>query len=80
MTASQSNLSQLRDFLSYLATIKGDLSNITAPPFVLSPVSVTEIPASWAARHELFQQPTHEADAAARALLVLKNFLCSLKP
>ncbi|OTA92934.1 hypothetical protein M434DRAFT_12016 [Hypoxylon sp. CO27-5] len=32
MTKSPSNLSQLKDFLSYLATVKGDLSNITAPP------------------------------------------------
>ncbi|KAI0468939.1 Oxysterol-binding protein [Xylaria cf. heliscus] len=80
MTALQSNFSQLRDFLYYLATIKGDLSHITAPPFVLSPTSVTEIPTAWACRHALFQQPAHESDAATRALLVLKNFLCSLKP
>ncbi|KAI1261472.1 Oxysterol-binding protein [Xylariaceae sp. FL1019] len=80
MTKSQpSNISQLRDFLSYLTTVSGDLSNITAPPFVLSPKSVTEIPASWAERHELFLQPAREDDAAKRALLVLKNFLCSFK-
>ncbi|KAI0019048.1 hypothetical protein F4780DRAFT_793715 [Xylariomycetidae sp. FL0641] len=79
MTKPQSNLSQLKDFLAYLATVKGDLSNITAPPFVLSPKSVTEIPASWAERHSLFLAPAHEADPARRALLVLKNFLCSLK-
>ncbi|KAI0803838.1 Oxysterol-binding protein [Xylaria sp. FL0064] len=79
MTGSQSNLSQLKDFISYLATIKGDLSNITAPPFLLSPTSVTEIPASWATHHSLFLGPAHEADAANRALLVLKNFLCSLQ-
>ncbi|KAI1366648.1 Oxysterol-binding protein [Xylaria arbuscula] len=78
MTASQSNFSQLKDFLSYLATIKGDLSNITAPPFLLSPKSVTEIPASWASHHDLFLQPAREDDPARRALLVLKNFLCSL--
>ncbi|KAI0393059.1 Oxysterol-binding protein [Xylariaceae sp. FL0594] len=79
MTRSQSNFSQMRDFISYMATIKGDLSNMTAPPFVLSPKSVTEIPASWAAHHELFLQPAREADPARRSLLVLKNFLCSLK-
>ncbi|KAI0509615.1 Oxysterol-binding protein [Xylaria bambusicola] len=78
MTASQSNFSQLKDFLFYLATIKGDLSNISAPPFLLSPKSVTEIPASWASHHDLFLQPARETDAARRALLVLKNFLCSL--
>ncbi|KAI1080553.1 hypothetical protein F5B20DRAFT_539724 [Whalleya microplaca] len=76
---SQSHFSQLKDFLSHLTTVKGDLSNITAPPFVLSPKSVTEIPASWAERHELFLRPAREDDPARRALLVLKNFLCSLK-
>ncbi|KAI1801557.1 Oxysterol-binding protein [Daldinia bambusicola] len=79
MTQSQSNLSQLKDFLSYLITVKGDLSNITAPPFTLSPRSVVEIPASWAERHELFLQPAQEEDPARRSLLVLRNFLCSLK-
>ncbi|KAK6859413.1 KES1, partial [Apiospora arundinis] len=79
MTKPQSNLAQLRDFLSYLATVKGDLSNITAPPFVLSPKSVTEIPAHWAEHQSLFLAPTAEPDPAKRALLVLENFLCSLK-
>ncbi|KAH9994741.1 Oxysterol-binding protein [Xylariaceae sp. FL0662B] len=79
MTQSPSHLSQLKDFLSYLTTIKGDLSNITAPPFVLAPKSVTEIPACWGERHSLFLQPAQEADPARRALLVLKNFLCSQK-
>ncbi|KAI2634858.1 Oxysterol-binding protein [Hypomontagnella submonticulosa] len=79
MAKSQSDFSQLKDFLLYLASVKGDLSNITAPPFVLSPRSVTEIPASWAERHDLFLQPGRENDPARRALLILKNFLCSLK-
>ncbi|KAK8061702.1 hypothetical protein PG994_008068 [Apiospora phragmitis] len=79
MTKPQSNFAQLRDFLSYLATVKGDLSNITAPPFVLSPKSVTEIPAAWAEHTPLFLAPTAEPDPARRALLVLQNFLCSLK-
>ncbi|KAI8627811.1 Oxysterol-binding protein [Xylariaceae sp. FL1651] len=79
MTKSQSNLSQFRDFLSHLVTVKGDLSNVAAPPFVLAPRSVTEIPASWAEHHDLFLQAAHEDDPARRALLVLKNFLCSLK-
>ncbi|KAK7915125.1 hypothetical protein PG985_012828 [Apiospora marii] len=79
MTKPQSNFAQLRDFLSYLATVKGDLSNITAPPFVLAPKSVAEIPATWAEHHSLFLAPTSEPDPARRALLVLQNFLCSLK-
>ncbi|KAI0838145.1 Oxysterol-binding protein [Hypoxylon sp. FL0890] len=79
MTKLQSNIPQLKDFLSYLTTVKGDLSNVTAPPFLLSPKSVTEIPASWAERHDLFLQPAREDSPAMRALLILKNFLCSLK-
>ncbi|RYP36523.1 hypothetical protein DL767_003346 [Monosporascus sp. MG133] len=79
MAKSQSILSQPKEFLSYLATLKGDLSNITTPPFLLSPKSVTEIPATWAERHELFLQPPREQNPARRTLLVLKNYLCSLK-
>ncbi|KAI1478301.1 Oxysterol-binding protein [Daldinia eschscholtzii] len=79
MSQPQSNISQLKDFLSYLITVKGDLSNITAPPFTLSPRSVVEIPASWAERHDLFLRPAQEQEPARRSLLVLKNFLCSLK-
>ncbi|KAI1307480.1 Oxysterol-binding protein [Xylaria venustula] len=74
-----STSSQFKDFIAYLATLKGDLSNITAPPFLLSPTSVTEIPSSWAKHQSLFLQPAQEDNAAHRALLILKNFLCSLQ-
>lgn len=79
MPNSQSNGPSLKDFLSYIATVKGDLSNIAAPPFLLSPKSVTEIPVAWAERHELFLLPPQEQDPAQRALLISKNYLCSLK-
>ncbi|KAI3339607.1 hypothetical protein F4824DRAFT_498303 [Ustulina deusta] len=58
-------------FRCCLAASQEDPSSITAPPFVPSPTSVTEIRAAWASRHG--------SDAAARALLVLKNFFCNLK-
>ncbi|KAI9159025.1 Oxysterol-binding protein [Paramyrothecium foliicola] len=76
---STSHFSQLKDFLSYLATVKGDLSSITAPPFVLAPKSAIEISSAWAARQPLFLEPATEPDAARRALLVAKNYICSLK-
>ncbi|KAI1122220.1 Oxysterol-binding protein [Nemania abortiva] len=79
MSQLQTDFSQLRSFLSHLATIKGDLSNISAPPFLLSPISTTELPASWVSHPDLFLQPAREDSASRRALLVLKNFLCSLK-
>lgn len=78
MAKLDSHLSQLKDFLTYLATVKGDLSNVTAPPFVLAPKSAIEVPACWAARHALFLQPAREPEPARRALLVAKNFVCSL--
>ncbi|KIL93709.1 hypothetical protein FAVG1_02269 [Fusarium avenaceum] len=73
------NLFRLKDVLSYFAAVKGDLSNVTAPPFILAPRSAIEIPAAWACHHDLFLQPADEPDAGVRALLLAKNYLCSLK-
>ncbi|KAF5025369.1 hypothetical protein F66182_2534 [Fusarium sp. NRRL 66182] len=73
------NLFQLKDILSYFAAVKGDLSNITAPPFILAPKSAIEIPACWTCHHDLFLQPCDEPNPGARALLVAKNYVCSLK-
>lgn len=73
------NSSSLKDFLASIASIKGDLSNITAPPFVLDTKSVVELPAFWAQRPSLFVAPSASPDPAKRALLVLRWFLSSLK-
>ncbi|KXT14921.1 hypothetical protein AC579_3053 [Pseudocercospora musae] len=71
--------SSLKQFLASIATIKGDLSNITAPPFVLADKSTTEFPRYWIEQPELFCAPAHEQDPAKRILAVLKWFLSSLK-
>ena len=73
------NRSTLKEFLGSVATIKGDLSNITAPPFVLGDYSTVELPQYFADRPSLFVAPALEEDAEKRALLVLKNFLGSLR-
>jgi hypothetical protein len=73
------NRSTLKEFLASVATIKGDLSNITAPPFVLGDYSTVELPQYFADRPSLFVAPALEQDAEKRALLVLKNFLGSLR-
>lgn len=78
MTKLEGNLSQLKAFLAHLATVKGDLSNITAPPFVLAPKSAIEVPKCWASRQSLFLRPASEDDPARRALLIVQNFACSL--
>lgn len=74
-----SQLQQLRDFLISLSTTKGDLSSVTAPPFVLASKSSIEVPSAWASKHALFLQPASEPDPAKRSLLVAKNYICSLK-
>ena len=74
-----SNKSSLKDFLASIATVGGDLSNITAPPFVLDQKSVVEIPAFWAENPEMFISPSTSDDPAQRALLILKSFLAGMK-
>lgn len=58
--------------------MKGDLANITAPPYFLAPMSVTEIGTCWVERPSLFAAPASEPDPQLRAVLVLKWILASL--
>lgn len=74
-----SNIIQIRDLVSQISSVKGDLSNISAPPFILAPKSAIEIPSCWASRHSLFLAPSREDSPEKRALLVAKNYVCSLK-
>ncbi|PVI03540.1 Oxysterol-binding protein [Periconia macrospinosa] len=75
----KSNRSMLKDFLASISVMHGDLSNITAPPFVLGEYSTVELPQYWGDHPDLFIAPALEPDAARRAVLVLKWFLGSLK-
>lgn len=86
-TSMASNRSTLKDFLASIATIRGDLSNITAPPFVLSPLSTVELPQFWATRPDVFAAPGAAAGAAAatgggaerRMMQVLRWWISSLR-
>lgn len=79
MVARLGNISALKDFLSFLATVRGDISHITAPPFILAPQSLTQFPSYWAERPFLFTAAAHESDPAKRILLILKLYLASLQ-
>jgi oxysterol-binding protein-related protein 9/10/11 len=79
MSSLSDNKSGLRQFLTSISSIKGDLSNITAPPFLLAPKSAVEFPATWCERPSILVAPTLEPDAKKRALLVLKWYLSALK-
>ncbi|EEH44389.2 uncharacterized protein PADG_00678 [Paracoccidioides brasiliensis Pb18] len=65
-------------FLKSIASFNGDLSSLTAPPFILSSTSLTEYSAYWAEHPRLFVAPAKEPDPQKRALLVLKWFLSTL--
>ncbi|EFZ03204.1 hypothetical protein MAA_00278 [Metarhizium robertsii ARSEF 23] len=62
-----------------IASFNGDLSSLTAPPFILSSQSLTEFSSYWATHPPIFTAPAAEADPARRAVLVLKWFLSTLK-
>lgn len=66
-------------FLKSIASFNGDLSSLTAPPFILSSTSLTEFSSYWCEHPAVFAAPAKEPDAAKRALLVLKWFLTTLK-
>ena len=62
-----------------IANFNGDLSSLTAPPFILSSTSLTEFSSYWCEHPPLFAAPAKESDPEKRALLVLKWFLSTLK-
>ncbi|KIY62134.1 Oxysterol-binding protein [Cylindrobasidium torrendii FP15055 ss-10] len=66
-------------FVKSLAGFSGDLSSMTAPPFILSPTSLTEFPAYWCERPELFSAIGDAKNDEDRALAVLKWFISTLK-
>ncbi|QSZ30413.1 hypothetical protein DSL72_004936 [Monilinia vaccinii-corymbosi] len=66
-------------FLKSIASFNGDLSSLTAPPFILSSTSLTEYTSYWAEHPSIFVAPAAEKDPQKRALLVLKWFLSTLK-
>lgn len=66
-------------FIKSISSFSGDLSSLTAPPFILSPVSLTEFPAYWCERPELFAAISDGTTPKDRAKRVLKWFISTLK-
>lgn len=62
-----------------VATFKGDLTSLTAPPFLLASQSITEFSAYFNEYPSLLTAPAKEENAEKRALLVLQWFLSTLK-
>ncbi|KAF3003481.1 hypothetical protein E8E13_004093 [Curvularia kusanoi] len=78
-TSIAANRSALKDFLGSIATISGDLSNITAPPFLLAENSTVEIPQFWCDHAHLFVRQAWGDTAEQRALNVLESFMGALR-
>ena len=66
-------------FLKSMASFNGDLSSMTAPPFILSSTSLVEFSSYWAEHPSVFVAPASEPDPARRAMLVMKWFITTLK-
>ena len=49
-------------FLKSIASFSGDLSAMTAPSFILSPVSLTEYPSYWGEHPDLFAKCSQGSD------------------
>ena len=66
-------------FLQNIASFSGDISSLTAPPFILSSTSLTEYSAYWISHPSVFTGTSKGSDPEHRAVLVLKWFLSTLK-
>ncbi|KAE8209850.1 hypothetical protein CF327_g6207 [Tilletia walkeri] len=66
-------------FLKSIATFSGDLSSLTAPSFILSPVSLVEFPAYWGEHPEQFAKVKEGRDDVERLTNVLRWFISTLK-
>ncbi|KAL3238170.1 OSBP family protein RNJ42_00503 [Nakaseomyces bracarensis] len=62
MTQDQASSSTWTTFLKSLASFNGDLSNLSAPPFILSPVSLVEFSQYWAEHPDLYLEPSFITD------------------
>ncbi|WVO15630.1 hypothetical protein L204_103290 [Cryptococcus depauperatus] len=66
-------------FIKSLARMTGDLSTMTAPPFILSPTSLTEFPAYWCQHPEEFAAISEGENEFDRMERVLRWFIGTLR-
>jgi len=66
-------------FFKSMRNFKGDLSTVSAPIFILSPVSLTEYVSYWCEQPALFTAPASQPTPELRALAVLKWYISTLR-
>lgn len=79
---SVASSSSWTSFLKSIASFNGDLSSLTAPPFILSPYSLTEYSEYWAEHPDLLIAPNFvrldsgmTSDESARSAMELKRMI-----
>jgi len=72
-------MSDWTSFLKSISSFSGDVSSLTAPPFILSGTSLVEYSAYWVSNTSLLTRIPKEPNAEKRAALVLLWFLSTLK-
>ncbi|KAK6080847.1 oxysterol-binding protein [Seiridium cupressi] len=66
-------------FMKSVATFKGDLASLSAPPFLLSPESICQFSQYFNDHPSLLVAPSKEENAEKRALLVFHWFMSGLR-
>lgn len=93
MSETTAQSSSWTSFLKSIASFNGDLSSLTAPPFILSPTSLSEYSQYWAEHPDLLIEPTFirpvseenaekpeiEAIALKRSIAVTRWFISTLR-
>lgn len=93
MSDKYASTSSWKSFLKSIASFKGDISALTAPPFILSPQSLVEFSMYWAMHQHLYMAPNfidetnfkdfHDKDSPspdmARMLGVVEWFISCLR-
>lgn len=85
VTSNTASSSTWTSFLKSIASYNGDLSSLTAPPFILSPTSLSEYSQYWGERHDLLIAPTFidsgdlRKDHLERIIAVTKWFISTLR-
>ncbi|PKI83209.1 Kes1p [Malassezia vespertilionis] len=70
---------KMEAFLKSIASFSGDLSKMTAPSFILSPVSLTEYPSYWGENPELWKEIQQGGSPEQRMIAVVRWFIATLK-
>lgn len=84
-SSSSSSSSSWKDFLKTIAYFNGDLYSLTAPPFILSPVSLVEYSQFWCEHPNLLVAPNFITEENSRntvldrQIAVTKWFLATLR-